>query len=308
MIVDRHISFFRLLKVMWPRLAAVGALAVGTVVIARGLDLEDFSAGIDLSVPMVLGTALAIFLGFRTNSAYERWWEARKLWGAIINDTRSTARLFVDFLGTTGEPDVEGNRERIRSFVHRQAAWSRVLAQQLRGRSPLQGTEGLLSAEDRENIGRSTNQAMAVLFTQGQAVREALMAGQLDVRQAVYLEETISHLTNHQGGCERIKKTVFPAHYTFFTKVFIWIFLALLGLSLPEHKGVGLFSIPAVFLIGWVFFLVDGIGAYMQDPFEENRNSTPMDTIARMLEINLRDMLGEEDLPEPLAPVEGASW
>ena len=109
MIVDRHISFLRLLKVMWRRLVAIGAMAVSTVLISRELNLEDWSAGIDLAIPMVLGTALAIFLGFRTNSGYERWWEGRKLWGAIINDTRSTARLFRDFLGTTAEPDEAGN-------------------------------------------------------------------------------------------------------------------------------------------------------------------------------------------------------
>ena len=104
------------------------------------------------------------------------------------------------------------------------------------------------------------------------------------------------------------KNTVFPAHYTFFTKVFIWVFLILLGLSLPGHEDVGYFSVPAVFVIGWVFFLVDGIGDYMQDPFEENRNSTPVSSIARTLEINLKELLGEDELPEPLRPVEGALW
>ena len=309
MIIESHISFVRLLRVMWHRLIFLFLVALTTVLASYGLkEYEHWAAGIDLSVPLVLGTALSIFLGFRTNSGYERWWEARKLWGAIINDTRSACRLFKDFLGAQGEPDADGNRERIDSFFLRQAAWSQVLAQQLRGLPPMQGTDHLLSAEEKAAIGASKNPAMAVLFAQGAAVREASMAGQLDVRQAVYIEETISHLTDHQGGCERIKKTVFPAHYTFFTKIFIWVFLVLLGLSLPGQGGVGLFSIPAVFLIGWVFFLVDGIGDYMQDPFENNRNSTPMLTIARMLEIDVRELKGDKDLPDPIAPVDGAAW
>ncbi len=133
-----------------------------------------------------------------------------------------------------------------------------MLAQQLRGRPPLIGTETLLSEQERAELAPSKNVAMAVMFRQGQVVREAFEAGQFDVRQAIYLEETLSHLTNHQGGCERIKKTVFPAH--------------------------------------------------LQDPFEENRNSTPMSTIARMLETNTRELLGEKYLPEPLASVDGAAW
>ncbi len=126
-----------------------------------------------------------------------------------------------------------------------------------------------------------------------------------DVWQAICIEEAISRLTDYQGACERIRNTVFPAHYSYFTMVFLWVFLFLLGLSLPVHADVGYFAVPAVFVIGWIFFLIEGIGDYMQDPFEDNRNSTPMFTLARMLEIDLKEILGEADLPPRLQPQEG---
>lgn len=293
---------------MWKRLVIVALVAIGTIVPSLLLKVEKWNVGIDLSIPLVLGTALAIFLGFRTNSAYERWWEARKLWGSIVNDTRSIGRLFKGFLGSVGEHDRKTVAGHVRTLVYRQAAWPLIFSQQLRGRDRLQGTEHLLSEEERLQFAGASNAALAVLNRQGAAVRQAFEAGLLDVRQAIYLEETLSKLTGHQGGCERIKSTVFPVHYTYFTKVFIWVFLALLGLSLPAHEDVGFFSVPAVFVIGWVFFLVDGIGDYMQDPFEENRNSTPISTIARTLEINLRELIEDQDIPEALKPVEGALW
>ena len=305
MIVDRHISFIRTIRVMRPTLIALAVLSVTTAVFMKELHFGEFGTGVDLAIPLVLGTAISVFLGFRTNSAYERWWEARKIWGAIVNDTRSIVRLFRDFDATTAGKDLDSSGSQLRAFAYRQAAWCQILAQQLRGHDPLANTDHLLSEEERTAFAARQNPALAALLAQGGTVRAALEAGRFDVWQAICIEEAINRLTDYQGACERIRNTVFPAHYSYFTKVFLWVFLLLLGLSLPVHADVGYFAVPAVFVIGWIFFLIEGIGDYMQDPFADNRNSTPMFTLARMLEIDLKEILGEEEVPLRLQPEEG---
>jgi putative membrane protein len=257
----------------------------------------------------VIGTSIAIFLGFRTNSAYERWWEARKLWGAIIADSRNLVRLASDFIGSIGEQDDASDREVVRQICYRQIAWARILDRQLKDLPPADGLDQLIGAEEQASVRGAHDANLWLLSEHGRAVRDQLRRGRLDTRQAVVIEETISRLVDHYGGCQRIKTTVFPTHYTFFTRVFIWIFIFLLACSLPSHENANHYTlIPAIFLIGWVFFMVEGIGSYMQDPFINNRNVIPMEALSRVIERDLRGAIGETDLPEPIEPVDGALY
>ncbi|MFT5175352.1 MAG: putative membrane protein [Gammaproteobacteria bacterium] len=305
MIVQKHISFVQLIRIIWLELLAILAVATFTVTSLIYFHLGEYA--INASIPLVFGTAIAIFLGFRTNSAYERWWEARKLWGAIISDSRNLVRLCNDFLGTANRSDLATHDSVVREICYRQAAWAQLLNRRFK-ELPLVGVEHLLSDDELAAIDKANDPALMLLSSQGRSVRAALEAGLLDSRQSVLIEETLSRLFDHYGGCQRIKFTVFPVHYSFFTRVFIWIFLFLLGFSLPFHENANYFLIPAIFLIGWVFFMVEGIGSYMQDPFENNRNVIPMDALARMIEINLREMIGDTELPKPVEPIDGALY
>ncbi len=305
MIVETRISFLRLFRIIWKELLGILLVSTCTVTSLIYFHLDEYA--INATIPVVIGTAIAILLGFRTNSAYERWWEARKLWGAVVSDSRNLVRLCVDWFGAIEPADRDQRDDLVREICYRQIAWAQLLNKQLK-ELPMSDLSPLLSEEDLKNVDLAQDPVLKLLAAQGQSIRKALQLGLIDVRQSVLCEETLSRLCDHYGGCQRIKSTVFPVHYSYFTRVFIWIFLVLLGLSLPFHENANYSLIPAIFLIGWVFLMVEGIGSYMQNPFTNNRNVIPMDALARMIEINLRELIGETELPDPVAPTDGALY
>lgn len=321
MIVENRISLIRLLSVIWRRLLAISVVVTATVAPLIFFGLSKYA--IDRSIPLVVGTAIAIFLGFRTNSAYQRWWEARTKWGGILNDSLNLGRLCRDLIGTTDKSWLDETNDQsskakatLRAICYRQAALASVFDRQLKELPQDQSLEHLLRPDECELVKQSGDPAFFLLLQQGKTIRRAFEEGQFDTFQVNLIQETLSRLTIHMGGCNRIKHTNFPTHYSYFTRVFVWIFLVLLGFSLPSFQGVELAAneaasyvvIPAIILIGWVFFMVDGIGDYMQSPFQNNRNVIPMTTLSRKIEIGLRMTLGETDLPSPIKPVDGVLW
>jgi putative membrane protein len=306
MIVEKRISFTRLVRLIWLELLGILAVSALPVVSLIYFDLGDYA--INASIPLVIGTAIAIFLGFRTNSAYERWWEARKLWGAIIADSRSLVRLCNAFIGSASPEQDDIDRAAVQQICYRQIAWAQILNFRLKDLSVAAEVSRLLDERDQEALTLSRDPNLTLLARHSKSVQEQLRRGRLDTRQVVLIEQTISRLTDHYGGCQRIKTTVFPTHYSYFTRVFIWIFITLLAFSLPAHENANYSLIPAIFLIGWVFFMVEGIGSYMQDPFINNRNVIPMESLSRMIEIDLREAIGETELPQPIKPVDGAIY
>ena len=322
MIVENRISIVRLLSVIWLRLLVIAVVAIGTVAPLVYFELSRYA--IDRSIPLIVGTAIAIFLGFRTNSAYERWWEARKLWGGILNDSLNLGRLCRDLIGATDQSSLDETNDQInpksiavlREICYRQAAWAYVFDRELKDLPQDQSIEHLLEHEECELVKQSTDPALFLLLQQGDTIRRAFNDRQLDTFQVNLIQEKLSCLTGYMGACNRIKHTNFPTHYSYFTKVFVWIFLVLLGLSLPSDQGVESANtefasytvILAIILIGWVFFMVDGIGEYMQSPFKNNRNVIPMKAISRKIEIGLGMTMSETDLPKPIEPIEGALW
>lgn len=306
MIVEKRISLFRLLRLIWFELLAIFAVSALPVVALIAFDLQDYA--INASIPLVIGTAIAIFLGFRTNSAYERWWEARKLWGGIINDSRNLVRLCKYFLDSAQDGPVESNRQTLQRFAYRQIAWTWVLDHQLKDLPLPEDLGQWLDDEELDQLRQSHDPSLCLLGLHSGNLREAMQSGMIDTRQWELVEEILCRLNDHYGGCQRIKNTVFPTHYSYFTRVFIWIFIALLAFSLPAHENANYSLIPAIFLIGWVFFMVEGIGHYMQDPFELNRNVIPMDAMSRVVERDLKAAVGETDLPDPVQPMDGALY
>jgi len=309
MIVENRISFLRLFKIIWRRLLMIALVAFASVAILIYFELSRFA--IDRSIPLIIGTAIAIFLGFRTNSAYERWWEARVIWGRIVNDSLNLGRSLRDFANDSNEDAVAT----VKRVCLRQAAWAYTLDCQLKGKGISLELDTLLDPHELAQVRESADPALAILLNQSQEIKLAHQNNQIDTYQNIALQELLNQLTTHLGGCNRIKGTKFPTHYSYFTEVFIWIFLLLLGLSLPSHDEVatleaissGYVAIPAIILIGWVFFMVDGIAHYMQAPFDDNRNVIPMRALSRKIEIGLRMTSGQtENLPTQIEPVDGA--
>ncbi|HVI47217.1 MAG TPA: bestrophin family ion channel [Chitinophaga sp.] len=245
---------------------------------------------IPLAVPMVLGTVLSVLLAFRSNQAYDRWWEARTIWGAIVNDSRSLSRQVLSLMDATYQSEeLQHFQER---FVKRQAAWCYSLGQSLRRTDPLKGLDRLLTKRELNYVMRYDNVPAALLLLHGKDLKFALEQGWINPYQQMVMDETISRLCDSMGKCERIKNTVFPATYSLYTHFTMLFFIMLLPFSLINIFGF--MEIPVVMAIASSFLLIEKMGVNLQDPFENKPTDTPVTTIARTIERDLRQMLHEQ--------------
>lgn len=248
---------------------------------------------IPITVPALLGTCISLLLAFRTNQAYDRWWEARIAWGAIVNDSRSFIRQVQMFLADGPDRDAI-----IRSFVQRHCAWCYVLGDALRGMAVDEHLRAFLPPANVRHILTFDNKPNALLLEHGMAIRQLYEAGQLTDYQMVQLSTTLNALTDSMGRCERIKNTIFPRTYTFNLRVFIYLFAAILPFCF--EADLDLLDVPLVTLIASAFILIEKSAIQLQDPFENKPTDTPVTTIARTIEINLKTMTNAELVPEKL--------
>jgi putative membrane protein len=257
---------------------------------------------IPIAVPTILGTVISLLLAFKSNQAYDRWWEARTIWGAIVNDTRSLTRQLLTFVDTPyAEDEQKAFCERV---AKRQVAWCHSLSRHLRREDPLQGLERLISAEDIEHVKRYANIPLGLLELQGADLRSAYKLGWINEYQQVAIDETLTRFSNEMGGCERIKNTVFPATYSVYIHLSVLLFVLLLPFGLIEFFGI--VEVPLVIAIASSFFLIENMAIHLQDPFENKPTDTPTTTISRNIERDIKQMLKENYKQEE--PAVGASY
>lgn len=260
----------------------------------------------------VLGSALAIFVAFRNNSAYGRWWEARKLWGGIVNSSRVLARLIITFSDSHSHQE-NYNRERSERFknelVHNCIAWVHTLRLHLRGQKNWEETKPFLSDEEFREFLTFQNKPNFVHLLIGRKIYDAMANGTLGGFDSFQMEGQLLALTNYQGGCERIKNTPLPRQYDFFTRLFVYLFALMLPFGLLSffQNAVGLswLIVPLSVLIALVFVIMERTGAANEDPFENKITDVPLTAICNTIEIDLRQLLGEKELPEKLEPENG---
>jgi putative membrane protein len=264
-----------------------------------------------------LGTAVAFYIGFKSNASYSRFWEARQLWGSVVNSSRTWTGRVLDFVRTPDE-DYEydsAEREAHRRLVYRHIAWVNALRLHLRRQTAeLWQTEVvpfLLDPADHA-LGQTNNPPAQLVIRQGHDMRRLSFDGMLTEFREVSMAETLRELNNHQGACERIKNTPFPRQYAFFSYVFVMVFAILLPLGLVEEfdSRVALgpyhvwLMVPFATLVSWVFHTIEKVGHNSENPFENKENDVSMSSICRSIEIDLRQMLAETNLPAPVKPVE----
>lgn len=259
----------------------------------------------------IVGVAVSFYVGFKNSGSYNRFSEARQLWGGIVNRSRNWSMLVLGLPGqSTMEPLTAAQREIQRGLISRHLAWVNALRLHLRRQPELWETEiaPLLEPVEADHIRAQTNWPAQLLLTQTRALRDA---GDLfsELQQRTLLED-LRELTNLQGGCERIKNTPFPRQYAFSSRVFVWIFIAILPLGLfTEFGKLGhghfWYTVPFSVLVSWVFATIELVGHISEDPFENRMNDVPMSALCRTIEIDVRQMLGESSVPAPLQPVNG---
>ncbi len=262
----------------------------------------------------ILGSALAIFVAFRNNSAYGRWWEARSLWSGILNASRVFARLVITFTDSHSHQeqyDQDRSEKFKQSLIYKQIAWVNAMRIQLRGQDNWEELRSFLTAEDFELIQNKDHKPNAIQLLMGQQIYQAMANGTLGGFDSFQMEGQLPALTNYQGGVERIKNTPLPCQYDFFTRVFVILFALLLpfgmlGFFTSEYMTqYSWLMIPLSVLIAGVFIVMERTGAANEDPFENRSTDVALTSICNTIERNLKEALGESDLPEKLGPVDG---
>ncbi|WP_237276301.1 bestrophin family protein [Tenacibaculum ovolyticum] len=243
-----------------------------------------------IAIPAFLGTAISILLSFKVSQSYDRWWEARKIWGSIVNESRSFTLQLQSFLA-------EGNDKNIKQMSFRHIAWCFCLGQSLRGLDPLKSLGKYISKKDLEEIKKHNNKPLAILQLNTLQIAELKNKGEIDIYSQIQLNKTLVNFSNSMGMAERIKNTVFPVIYRTLLHVAIYIFVVTLSIALGDINW--LFEIPLLLVISSFFFLLDNIAKDLQDPFENKPTDTAMTTIATNIEINIKQLLKETDVPQP---------
>ena len=252
-----------------------------------------------------IGTALAFLIGFRNNSAYDRWWEARKIWGKLINDSRHFALRTIGLISTTWNDtltpeDVKAAQKRI---IYRQIAFVWALNKHLRKIEWEQTVLPFLDDEEGEQLKNEKHIPLAILKNQTLDIKALYENQYIEDFRHMQFDNIMENFNDALGKSERIKNTVFPMQYNWYMQYAIWVFLFMLPLSLAGYLGYWFF--PFALLIGFVFILLEYLGKHIENPFNNSPNDTPLDALSRTIEINLKEVLGEDNLPEAIQPVEG---
>jgi len=282
----------------------------------------------------LIGIAVSFYLGFKNNSSYDRLWEARKIWGGIVNTSRTFTIMTRDFIINEFAKENLSEKELLsihKSIVHRHVAWLKALTYQLRVIKPwehsaksevnIRKESGIhhednhfeklkpyLTSEEYQYIMTKGNKASHLLSLQSKEFLKLKLDDQIEDFRHMELEKMLGEFYTLQGKSERIKNFPFPRQYATVNYIFVWIFLILLPFGMlnvfdgSSNLNAIWLTLPFTMLVSWVFILMEMIGEYSENPFEGLYNDVPISTMARSIEIDIRQMLDETDLPKPLEP------
>ncbi len=247
-----------------------------------------------ISIPAFLGTAISILLSFKVSQSYDRWWEARKIWGAIVNDSRKLIVLLQSYL--------EKDKDVIKSIAYKQISFNYVLGNSLRKLDPYLYSNDLLSAKDLKTLEKNSNKALGILSLISNEVKELRDNNKLDSYQHISINNIISQLIDSMGKAERIRNTVFPTTYRQFFHITIFVFISLLSIALNDFGS--LYELPLLVVISLIFFFLEKTAYIIQDPFMNRPSDTPVTSIARTIEINIKELIDDDNIPEPIKPTD----
>ncbi len=292
----------------------------------------------------VIGTAVAFYVGFKNNSAYDRLWEARKIWNAIINSSRMWGANVRAYIGNQfTEEEVSNKKLQLihKKMIYRHIGWLYALRSQLLIPTPWEhirqgrlvrnitekrqkryGTKlsqdgireeelaAFLPSDELQRLIDYKNTATQIIDQQSQDLTALRKADLIDDFRHMELQKLLNDFYTHQGKCERIKEFPLPRQYGSSSFIFVGIFIFLLPLGMVSefHKlgeSVVWMSIPFTVLIGWIYLMMELVGDYSENPFEGLGNDIPMHSLCRVIEIDLKQMLGETDIPAPIAAQNG---
>ena len=343
MYIRRNLTLPFVLRYTWTALLWSTLWAAATLIAFFVFDIKWIDVPFELV--SAIGIAVSFFIGFKNNQAYERFWEGRKVWGSIVNLSRTWAEQVLTL--PTDAPDAADLRPRLRAMVYRHLAWINALRVQLRQPTGFGVRENVLverlvaahqdhatvadviapfvSPEEAAALAGKRNVATQLVLRQADDVRALRRDGVIDGFGQMMLQQSLETAYELQGMCERIKNTPFPRQFAYFSHVFTILFCTLLPLGLLdvyEKEMLASFTfaqtfhtryvqptdvmlvamVPLSVLVSWIFLTWEKIGDSSEDPFEGRPHDVSMTALCRTIEIDLRDMLRESDLPDKIPP------
>ncbi len=314
----------------------------------------------------LVGTALAFIISFKNNASYGRLWEARKIWGGIVNTSRSFAMMCNDYITNQHASEKLSEEElfKIRKqLILRHVAWMASLRHALRAPKPweisylnssdrkyidtylkvkehnvslAEELEGYITEEEKQHILKQRNKQGACLKLQSKQLRELKEKGYIWEFSFLEIENQLVEMFTLQGKAERIKNFPYPRQFATLNRFFIWIFVFLIPYGMmSEFDEIGRqvvefmeqfqpypdggyhhiieligqhfvwFTVPFGVIISWIFHTMERIGEVSENPFEGTPNDIPITTMSRGIEIDIRQIIGddENDIPEPIEAV-----
>ena len=239
----------------------------------------------------LIGLALSIFLGFRNNTSYQRYWEGRILWGRLVNTSRTFARRVMTIL--------DADTSTRQSLVRKQAAYVHALRLRLRS-EPYAELDRLISDDTRRAIEARSNPPIALLEQLGDALNAEYKAGNIHAMHLPLFEEALTSMTDIQGGCERILTTPIPFSYTVLIHRIVAVYC--FGLPFGIVESVGTFTPFVALLVSYAFLALDAIGDEIEEPFGSDAQDLPLAALSTMIERNVLEAAGATPLPELLTP------
>lgn len=286
MLLNKKIpAYFILNKI---KFEIIYVLIIATIVYYFTQKFKAVIPEMPISIPAFLGTAISVILSFKLNQSYDRWWEARKIWGSIVNDSRSFVLQLQSFVK-------KGNEDTVKKIAFRHIAWCYSLGQSLRGLDSTENLQKYISPDELTHISKHNNKPLALLQLNTLQIAEFKDKDQLDIFSQIQLNNTLVNFSNSMGMAERIRTTIFPSTYRLFLHFFIYIFVITLCIALRDIKSQ--FEIPLLLVISSAFFLLEKSATHLQDPFSNEPTDTPVTTIANTIEINIKQLLNEKDIP-----------
>ncbi|WP_407481092.1 bestrophin family protein [Elizabethkingia meningoseptica] len=286
MLLNKKISIWYFINLIKSQLLLISMFAVLIGILDMLPAFQKIS--LPLSIPALVGTAVSLLIAFRTSQSYERWWEARMIWGAIVNDSRTLVRQIIQALP-------RHNEAAVKQFAQRQIIWNYALGESLR---KLNFSDKVQTYLNQHHID-AVNIPNALLDAHSLQAKELADQGLITEFRLIQINETIARLCDHMGKCERIKNTVFPRSYSILVHVLIYVFAIILPFGLDDALFPQVFiEILITILVPSLFIAIEKTAIIMQDPFENRPVDTPVTSLAQTIEINILQMIGAKQVPQ----------
>jgi len=332
--VGKKFSLFEAL--LWTRRDILKFLLLAAIPVLLYDQLHWTWLGIPWLPIALVGTAVAFLVGFKNNATYDRLWEARKIWGGMVNSSRTWAIMVRDFITNKHALSKLAPEELTaihRKIIDRHIGWLTALRFQLRQPRPWE-TMGAshnseyrklysvpeletkledeiakyLSEDEKQFVLTKKNSATQLISLQSKELKELLEKGLIEDFRHMEMQNVLADFYEHQGKCERIKNFPYPRQFATLNLYFVWLFILLLPFGMMNEfaklgEGVVWATIPFSAMVAWVFHTLEKIGEATENPFQGGPNDIPMASMARTIEIDLLEILGETNLPEPIKPV-----